>query len=56
MGKDSIWKKVVLLTFGSVLALHIQVVEASDDSSSTNSTTSGDEECVIREDQYKRIN
>ena len=46
---------MVLLTLGSIFALHIQVVNAADDSDSTKSG-SGDEECVITDDQYKRIN
>lgn len=54
MKSNSIWKKIILLTFGSVLALHIQVVSATDDTS-TIKTNSDDEECVITEDQYKRI-
>lgn len=56
MKENSIWKNVMLLTFGSILALHIQVVKASDDSSTSTVSTSGDEECVITDDQYKRIN
>lgn len=50
MRKNSIWKKMVLLTFGSILALHINVASAQDDSGSVK-TTSGDEECVITDDQ-----
>ena len=44
-----IWKKVVLLTVGTVFALHIQVASAQNDTSTVNET--GTEECVITDDQ-----
>lgn len=50
MKQNSIWKKFVLLSFGSILALHINVASAQDDSTSVKTTT-GDEECVITDDQ-----
>ncbi len=55
MKRNSVWKNVLLLTLGSVFALHLQMANASEDSSEIK-TTSGDEECVIKDDQYKRIN
>ncbi len=50
MKQTSIWKKVVLFSFGAVFALQAQLVRAQDDTSSVKSTT-GDEECVITDDQ-----
>ena len=50
MKLNSIWKNMALLTFGTVFALHIQMAQAQDDSS-TIKTTTGDEECVITDDQ-----
>lgn len=48
--QNSIWKNVILLTFGTLMALHIQVVKASDDGSNVKTSGSGDEECVITDD------
>lgn len=42
-------KKLILLTFTSLLALHIQVASAQDNTEPVK-TTSGDEECVIKAD------
>ena len=61
MVTTSIWKNVILFVIGSVFALHLQVARAQEDSETVKTTTStssttGDEECVITEDQYKRIN
>lgn len=52
MNRNSLWKKLVLLTFTSVMALHISVASAQDNTStaSTVKTTSGGEECVIKAD------
>jgi hypothetical protein len=50
MKLNSIWKNIALLTFGTVFALHIQMAHAQDDTS-TIKTTTGDEECVITDDQ-----
>lgn len=52
MNSNSFWKKLVLLTFTSILALHVQVASAADNTStsSTVKTTSGNEECVISAD------
>lgn len=50
MRKNSIWKKLILLSFGSILALHINVASAQDDSTSVKTSTNG-EECVITDDQ-----
>lgn len=48
---NHIWKKLVLLTFTTVLALHVGSASAQDtSSSSTVKTTSGNEECVISAD------
>ena len=48
MNRNSLWKKLVLLTFTSVLALHVTVASAQDDS--TISSSSSNEECVITAD------
>lgn len=48
MNRNSLWKKLVLLTFTSVLALHVTVASAQDDS--TTSSSSSNEECVITAD------
>ena len=50
MKLNSIWKNIALLTFGTVFALHIQMATAQDDSGSIKTST-GDEECVITDDQ-----
>jgi len=50
MKLNSIWKNIALLTFGTVFALHIQMSYAQDDTS-TIKTSTGDEECVIKDDQ-----
>ena len=49
MKLNSFWKNIALLTLGTVFALHIQMSHAQDDTSST----SGDEECVIKDDQLQ---
>lgn len=49
MNRNSLWKKLVLLTFTSVLALHVSVASAQDDSSTVTSSSST-EECVITAD------
>ena len=53
MKSNSIWKKVLLFTIGSVFALHVQVVSAQDDTSTvkTSTTNTSGEECVITDDQ-----
>lgn len=52
METNSIWKKLVLLSFGTILALHVQVVRAQDEANSdTVKSSTGSEECVITEDQ-----
>jgi hypothetical protein len=50
MNTDSIWKKMILLTVGSVFALHLQIANAQDDSTDVK-TTDEEAECVIKEDQ-----
>ncbi len=52
MKTESIWKKLILLTFAAIFALHVNVVSANDDTSTitADTTESGDEECVITED------
>jgi hypothetical protein len=50
---NSMWKNVLLLTIGSVFALHVQMVSAQDNVSEVKTTTetTSVEDCVITEDQ-----
>lgn len=50
MKLNSIWKNIALLALGTVFALHIQMAHAQDDTN-TIKTSTGDEECVIKDDQ-----
>lgn len=52
MNRNSLWKKLILLTFTSVLAMHVTVASAQDKSSTGSSVTSSssNEECVITAD------
>lgn len=50
MKTDSIWKKMIVLSVGSVFALHLQMANAQDDTADIK-TTDEEAECVIREDQ-----
>jgi hypothetical protein len=50
MKTDSIWKKMILLTLGTVFALHLQMANAQEDATDVK-TTDEDVECVIKEDQ-----
>jgi hypothetical protein len=52
MNRNSLWKKLVLLTFTSLLAMHVSMASAQDDSSSGSTVTSSssDEECVMTSD------
>jgi hypothetical protein len=52
MKSDSIFKKMLLLTLGSIVTLQLQVVNAAEDSDQTNSSNEV-EECVIMDDQRK---
>jgi hypothetical protein len=50
MERISIWKNFLLLIVGSLLALHINVVNAADTSSPTTSNDSGKTEgCTLEE-------
>lgn len=50
MNKNSFFKKLILLTFGAVFALQLQVAHGQDDTESSTQSTGG-EECVIHEDE-----
>lgn len=54
MELNSVWKNVLLLTLGSVFALHLNLASAQDDTSSIK-TNDDEEGCVITDDQYSGI-
>ena len=54
MELNSVWKNVLLLTLGSVFALHLNLASAQDDSTSIK-TNDDEEGCVITDDQYSGI-
>jgi hypothetical protein len=48
MEQKTFWKKIVLLTFAAVMAMHLQVSEAND-STKTGTATSSDEDCIMKD-------
>jgi hypothetical protein len=50
MKSESIWKKIFLLTIGTMFALHLQMAKAQNDSD-TIKINEDETECVIRDDQ-----
>lgn len=49
MERKSLWKNFLLLTVGSLLAFHIDVVSAADSTDDTNTSTDASDECVLEE-------
>lgn len=49
MERKSLWKNFLLLTVGSVLALHVTVVSAADSSDNPNTSSDATDECVLEE-------
>jgi hypothetical protein len=50
MERKSLWRNFLVLTVGSLLALHINVVSAADDSStasSDNTSSDASDACVL---------
>lgn len=49
MERKSLWKNFLLLTVGSVLALHVSVVNAADSTDNSNTSSDATDECVLEE-------
>jgi hypothetical protein len=49
MERKSLWKNFLLLTVGSILALHISVVNAADSTDNSNTSSDATDECVLEE-------
>ena len=48
MERKSLWKNFLLLTVGSLLALHVNVSNAAEESAqSKNTSTDASDECVL---------
>jgi hypothetical protein len=50
MERKSIWKNFLLLTVGSLLALHINVSNATETSDSSNTSADASDECVLEQE------
>jgi hypothetical protein len=49
MERKSLWKNFILLTVGSILALHVSVVDAADSTDNSNTSSDATDECVLEE-------
>lgn len=49
MEHKSIWKNFLLLTVGGLLALHVDVSQAADDSDKSLTSPDATDECVLEE-------
>lgn len=47
MERKSLWKNFLLLTVGSLLALHLNVTQAADNSEDADTTSDTNAECVL---------
>ncbi len=50
MEQKSLWKNFLLLTVGSLLALHINVTNAAETSDMSTSSTDSSDECVLEQE------
>jgi hypothetical protein len=50
MERKSLWKNFLLLTTSSLLALHLNVSQAAESSTSTNPDGESTEECVLEQE------
>ena len=51
MERKSIWKNFLLLTVGSLLALHLNVSQAQDtNTNSSNTSSDATDECVLEQE------
>lgn len=49
MERKSIWKNFLLLTVGGLLALHVDVSQAVDDTDTSTTSPDATDECVLEE-------
>ena len=50
MERKSLWKNFLLLTVGSLLALHLNVSQAADQSDSSNTSSDASDSCVLEQE------
>jgi hypothetical protein len=50
MERKSLWKNFLLLTVGSLLALHLNVSQAAESGNGTTTSSDATEECVLEQE------